>query len=816
MASKARELQPHWELPQASSQARFPSLQVYNSLTRTKNQFVPVASDAVTWYTCGPTVYDDAHLGHARNYVSTDILRRILRDYFGFRVKFVMNITDVDDKIILRGRQQHLFEQFKRDHDAQADGPTSASVLEITRTAFQQYVQKNLPLLPPDVTPEGYNTVVGKYYRRVLDGQALEEGAVAGDKEGKLKVHLKTAASAAEALQNAPGLSQFLTQAEDILLPYLDSLHGSDIDSKDHSIFTKLTRKFENRFSEDMQSLNVLEPDVITRVTEYMPEIVNFVAKIIENGFAYQTSDGSVYFDIEAFERAGHFYARLEPSNKSNKELQDDGEGSLSKSSLKRNDNHFALWKASKPGEPSWPSPWGEGRPGWHIECSAMASEVLGKVIDLHSGGSDLRFPHHDNELAQSEAYWSASGNTRVQWVNYFLHTGHLGIQGMKARQMSKSLKNFTTIREALLRPEWTPRSLRVCFLLSSWADTIEVTEELLKATTSWESKLNNFFLKSLEAARTRDGVSAVDGTRKTSPADQQLLDAFDKAKKELDAALSDSFNTPAAMRVLSDLITEYNLAQDPSDDVLLTLSRWITRIVTIFGLDSEGDLLQADRLAWSGLEIPTQARPYVYPASKLRNKVRELARSGSLDYAVIAQHVDEARLPTAQATAPANAQPYVQVLEDFRKDTGRLVEVKASAKDFLLLCDQLRDTHLWNLDIYLEDRDPPLPALVRPVDRSLRNARAAGENAAAAKKAAKLQREAEDAEKKRLLGEKAKVSHLQMFQTSEFSEWDADGVPVKDASGKEVSKSRRKKLVKEWEKQKAMHEEWLAGQPKI
>ena len=381
---------------------------------------------------------------------------------------------------------------------------------------------------------------------------------------------------------------------------------------------------------------------------------------------------------------------------------------------------------------------------------------------------------------------------------------------------MSKSLKNFTTIREALLRPEWTPRSLRVCFLLSSWADTIEVTEELLKATTSWESKLNNFFLKSLEAARTRDGVSAVDGTQKTSPADQQLLDAFDKAKKELDAALSDSFNTPAAMRVLSDLITEYNLAQDPSDDVLLTLSRWITRIVTIFGLDSEGDLLQTDRLAWSGLEIPPQARPYVYPASKLRNKVRELARSGSLDYTVIAQHVDEAGLPIAQATAPANAEPYVQVLEDFRKDTGRLVEEKASAKDFLLLCDQLRDTHLWNLDIYLEDRDPPLAALVRPVDRSLRNARAAGENAAAAKKAAKLQREAEDAEKKRLLGEKAKVSHLQMFQTSEFSEWDADGVPVKDASGKEVSKSRKKKLVKEWEKQKAMHEEWLAGQPKV
>jgi cysteinyl-tRNA synthetase len=798
--------QPRWEQPRpSSSSASDLNLKVYNSLTKSKDTFIPEKSDVVTWYTCGPTTYDDAHLGHARNYVSTDIIRRIMRDYFELPIQFVMNITDVDDKIILRARQRHFYERLKKEHGGNADEAPGTEALEITRAAFQHYVQARLPLLPADVTPETYGTLVGKHYKRVLDGEALTPGEVPGDKEAKLKMHLQAAKAAAEALQHPSSSASLIRQAEDVLLPYLDSLYSSSIDSHDHDLFLSLTRTFEDRFFEDMGALNVLKPDVVTRVSEYIPQIVDFVVKIMDNGFAYKTDDGSVYFDIPAFERAGHVYARLEPHSRNDTGLLADGEGSLTRTSGKRNESDFALWKASKSGEPSWTSPWGEGRPGWHIECSAMASAVLGKTIDLHSGGCDLRFPHHDNELAQSEAYWTTD-NARVQWINYFLHMGHLSIQGMK---MSKSLKNFTTVRDALLQPEWTPRSLRICFLLTAWQDGIEVTEESLKATASWESKMNNLFFKSLEAARDRNtGTTPFYDEQNASQTDRQLFAALEAAKEKLDEALRDSFNTPAAMRVLSDLVNEYNLASKPSDDILLLISAFITRIVTIFGLDSEGDLQDGNRVAWSGLEIPAKVRPYIYPASELRDKVRQLAVSKTIDHTALKEVIDETR---AQAPTEPDSTPYAQLLDTFIQDTSKLVQEKAPARDLLELCDQLRDTHLWNLGIYLEDRDPPLPALVRPVDQSLRNSRASREAAAAAKTEARLKREAEEAEKKRALAEKAKTSHLDIFRTEEFSEWDKDGIPTKDADGKEVAKSRRKKLVKEWEKQKTLHEAWVA-----
>lgn len=400
-------------------------------------------------------------------------------------------IVTCHKQIILRGRQQHLLEEFQ---DSRRRRKDSRSVLETSLAALQAYLKKNLDKIEISCPPARVRDEVEKHYAVVLKGGSLNEKATS-DTEAKIKMHIQTVSSASDVLaalsDSDAAKEEIPNELHDILLPYLDSLYGSTIDATDHSIFTKLTKKFENRFMEDMRALNCLDPDQITRVTEYGPQIVKFVQKVQNNGFAYTISDGSIYFDIAAFEKAQNNYARLEPWNRNDKDLQADGEGSLAqKTSEKRSDADFAVWKSSKPGEPSWPSPWGNGRPGWHIECSAMASDKLGSQLDIHSGGIDLAFPHHDNELAQSEAYWldRDKNEHNHQWVNYFIHMGHLSIQGSK---MSKSLKNFTTVREALDRGDWTPRALRIVFLLGSWKEGIEITDDLVKAGASWEDKLD-------------------------------------------------------------------------------------------------------------------------------------------------------------------------------------------------------------------------------------------------------------------------------------------------------------------------------------
>ena len=218
--------QPEWRAPPEPSdqvRARLPQLNVYNSLTRSKTPFVPIDPEGkkVGWYACGPTVYDDSHLGHARNYVSQDIIRRIMSDYFKFQVFFVMNITDVDDKIILAARQQHLLSQFLAKHRE-----VDEEVRKTTLQAFQAYVQKNLPLVSHEITPDDFAKAVLDAYDHVLKGKSLaNDNTPPGEKEAKVKMHLKTATSAAEALLLSDStLDQFAATATGVLLPYIDSL----------------------------------------------------------------------------------------------------------------------------------------------------------------------------------------------------------------------------------------------------------------------------------------------------------------------------------------------------------------------------------------------------------------------------------------------------------------------------------------------------------------------------------------------------------------------------------------------------------------
>ncbi|KAF2220700.1 tRNA synthetases class I (C) catalytic domain-containing protein [Elsinoe ampelina] len=793
---------PEWTPPPEPApevKERLPKLSIYNSLTRSKKPFVPIDPEGkkVTWYACGPTVYDDAHLGHARNYVSTDIIRRILKDYFKFQVNFVMNITDVDDKIIIAARQQHFLRQYKERHPN-----IEPDVLDASNQAFQTYLLKNLPLLAQDLTPANFPAALQEKYGHVLAGKSVaNDGTPAGDKEAKIKMHIKTATSAAEALVGSTAQPDvFYTKAAGVLLPYLDSQYKTTINSSEHSVFTALTKEYEKRFFEDMGALNVQKPDTLTRVTEYGPQIVDFTKQIQDNGFAYE-HEGSVYYDTKAWEKAGGVYARLEPWSKNDKDLQADGEGALSneKGSFKKSAADFALWKASRPGEPGWESPWGVGRPGWHIECSVMCSDILGKQLDIHSGGIDLAFPHHDNELAQSEAYMCKSNNPGQQWVNYFIHMGHLSIQGAK---MSKSLKNFTTVREALAKGDWTPRSLRIAFLLGNWRDGLEITPEVISAGSAWEEKLTNFFLKARDLER--NPTTQANDSAATS--DETTRQALATAKSKLHNALCDSFDTPTVMRTISDLVTAYNSEKTVSDSVTVEIAKWLTEIINVFGLDSNPDPKQ---LGWSGIDIADAAKPYIYPLSSLRDEVRQQSIKGEIKDPIAASKVD----PSLISSSPdMNGAPFHAVLKSFHDSVQSAISANTPPKSFLQMCDDLRDNTLWQMGIYLEDRENQ-PALVRPLTASLRADRENREALAKLKitKQAEAKEKAEREAREKL--EKGKLDPKEMFKTDEFSAWDEEGMPTKDKEGKEVAKSRSKKLKKEWERQKKLHDEWRKSQ---
>ena len=309
-------------------------LKIFNSLTRSKEVFTPLNGKKVTWYSCGPTVYDASHMGHARSYISFDILRRVLKGYFGYDIHYVMNITDIDDKIIKRARQNHLYDEYA------AKTRDAASL----RADVQQSLERLLEQMEKNKDPE----------KKIMQEKTLAKVKEALDR-------LDSGVPEAQALLQ--------TDARDVLCDWLDSKFGSSV--TENSIFASLPRHWEEEFHKDMADLNVLPADVITRVSEYVPEIADFIQVIIERGFAYSTDRGNVYFDVAKFaSQPDHRYAKLVPEAYGDSRALQEGEGELvATTDDKKSPNDFALWKTSKSGEPSWDSPWGKGRPGWHIEC---------------------------------------------------------------------------------------------------------------------------------------------------------------------------------------------------------------------------------------------------------------------------------------------------------------------------------------------------------------------------------------------------------------------------------------------------------------
>ncbi|KAI5090075.1 putative cysteine--tRNA ligase, mitochondrial [Silurus meridionalis] len=396
MRTRCTEIRSKWTKPSGYDTG----IKTFNSLTKQKEPLIVAQEGRATWYSCGPTVYDHAHLGHACSYVRFDILQRILTRIFGINVTHVMVITDVDDKIIQRSLEARV-----------------------------------------------------------------------------------------------------------------------------------LARMYEEEFKRDMLALKVLPPSVYMRVTDNIPQIVAFIEGIIRNGHAYATSQGDVYFDTQSI---GNRYGKL--ANIGNFA----GE---SESKDKRNPRDFALWKAWKPLEPFWESPWGRGRPGWHIECSTIASSVFGSQLDIHSGGVDLAFPHHENEIAQCEAYHKCD-----QWGNYFLHSGHLHLKG-SAEKMSKSLKNYITIKEFL--QSYTANEFRLFCLLTKYRSAIDYSDASLIEARSTLSSISDFI---------HNAQAYMQGHIQCQDIHESFLwERLSLTQATVRNVLADDFDTPNAMEAIMNLIYHGN-----------------------------------------------------------------------------------------------------------------------------------------------------------------------------------------------------------------------------------------------------------------
>jgi cysteinyl-tRNA synthetase len=388
-------------------------VKVYNTLTRSKEEFVPREAGKVSFYICGPTVYNHIHIGNARTFLSFDVIRRYL-EFSGYDVTFVQNITDIDDKIINR---------------------------------------------------------------------ANEEG--------------KTAAE----------IAAFYSEA------FIDVMH----------------------------KLGIEDPTIRPRATEEIPSMIEIIEGLIAGGHAYSV-DGDVYFAVRSYSDYGHLSGRDVDQLLSGARVEVD--------SRKRDALDFALWKSAKPGEPSWDSPWGTGRPGWHIECSAMSERYLGTPFDIHGGGDDLVFPHHENEVAQSEAC------TGRPFVKYWLHGGMLTIDQEK---MSKSEGNFLLLKDVLEHVR--PQALRLLMLQTHYRSQFDYSVERLQEATASLERIESA-LRNLSWAIESYAAVAVAPNElgdKSVSWTGDLLARIETTREQFKQFMDDDFNTAGAVSAIFELVTASN-----------------------------------------------------------------------------------------------------------------------------------------------------------------------------------------------------------------------------------------------------------------
>ncbi len=379
-------------------------ISIYNTLYRTKEVFAPIKKKKVGMYLCGPTVYDNAHLGHGRSAVAFDIIRRYFI-YKGYDVHFVSNYTDIDDKMINR--------------------------------AFEKKIQ--------------------------------------------------------------------VSELAEIVIPH---------------------------YIKDYSNLNVLPATKHPKATNYIPQIIELINQLEEKGATYELEDG-IYFDIKAFPS----YGKL--SNQNIEDLQMGARVEVNKE--KKNPQDFALWKKEKPGEPSWDSPWGKGRPGWHIECSAMSMDILGETFDIHAGGADLIFPHHDCEIAQSECA------TNKPFAHYWMHNGFININKEK---MSKSLGNFITLKD--LFKEYPGSVIRFLYLQTHYRSPINFSSDLLEQSVNTLQRIHDF-------------VRTMQNIEKSGTLHPLVKKEIDQFRTTFEDRMDDDFDTPEALAALFEFIKAIYVLNDKS-----------------------------------------------------------------------------------------------------------------------------------------------------------------------------------------------------------------------------------------------------------